>query len=301
MEESASDNLANKQISRIGLGCVTFGREIDKDASFEIMDCALKNGITLFDTAAVYGAGASESLIGEWLASRRSDSDRIILATKILPQTDAGSIERSVDESLKRLGVDIIDILYLHRWDSSFETDASLQALDQLIQKGKVKHLGVSNITAAQLMRMLRKQDAGGLECIRFVQNNHNLAVSEVDNSLRQICESKDVLLVTYSPLGAGFLTGKYQHGIQEGSRFAVVPGHQNIYFNAMARSRLVKLLDVAGRTGYTPSHLALAWAFNQPGVSSVLVGARTIKHLEQAFSALTFNDPSIFAELESI
>src|SRR5204862_2036273 len=106
--------------------------------------------------------------------------------------------------------------------------------------------------------------------------------------------------IVTYSPLGAGFLTSKHQRGVEPGSRFALIPGHQRIYFHEAAWRRLARLEAVAARTGHSQAHLALAWALHQPGVASVLVGGRTPAHLDQALAAEAFDDPAIFAELEA-
>lgn len=286
----------SKQTS-IGLGCVTFGREIDQAASFAMMDHAVAHGIKMFDTAAAYGNGASERIIGSWLAEKQL-SEPIIIATKILPPFEPCTIETSVDTSLERLGVDAIDILYLHRWDQSGETIASLAALDNLVRKGKVKTLGASNFSANQLQKVLELQMDHDFSSIRFVQNNHNLAVSDISNDFRRTCAGNAVEIITYSPLGAGFLTGKYNGYTEPGSRFDLIPGHQKIYFQEASFKRLERLQSIASRTGHTPVHLALAWALHQD-VSAVLIGGRTPKHLDQAFDALSFYDATLFAELE--
>lgn len=285
----------HQQVS-IGLGCVTFGREIDPAASFAMMDHAVAKGITLFDTAAAYGGGASEKIIGAWLAERLPSQPPAI-ATKILPPFEPDAIEASVDGSLKRLGIDVIDILYLHRWDPGCEMPEALFALDRLINKGKIRAFGASNFSAGQLQQVLQLQSEYSYSPIRFVQNNHNLAVSDIDEEFRQICKEHAIDIITYSPLGAGFLTGKYERKIEPGSRFERIPGHQQIYFQETAFRRLERLQSVAARTGYEPVHLALAWALHQD-VSTVLIGGRTAKHLDQAFNALSFSDPALFAEL---
>lgn len=299
MSHTTGIKIGEKEISFLGLGCVTFGREIDKNVSFELMDYAFQHGITFFDTAAVYGSGTSEMIVGEWLNRCNQHSEKIAVATKILPPYNRENIERSVDESLHRMRRDMIDLLYLHRWDASFESDQSAASLDRVVRNGKVKALGASNFSAGQLLHAVSRQCRNDLVKFQFAQNNHNLAVSEIGSELKEVCSSNGISLISYSPLGAGFLSGKYQHGLEPGSRFQVVPGHQSIYFNETAHRRLIKLLEVAARTGLTPAHLALAWAFHQPDIASVLVGARSTKHLEQAFSALAFDDPGIFAELE--
>jgi aryl-alcohol dehydrogenase-like predicted oxidoreductase len=254
--------------SKIGLGCVTFGREINKDDSFALMDYAYAHGIRHFDTAAAYSSGASEQIVGQWLTSRRPSD--ITIATKLLPPFT------NIDASLQRLSR--IDILYLHRWDEKIPVE--------IFEKG-IK-IGASNFTAAQVK---------GLP-FQYIQNNHNLAVSDLTDELKNHCIENNIKIVTYSPLGAGFLTGKHAQGVQPGSRFDIMPGHQQVYFNGHAQQRLKKLQEVSDRTGHSMVHLALAWALHQP-VTTVLIGGRTPAHLDQALEALSFND-SVLEELTS-
>lgn len=292
---------ATLDLSPISLGCVTFGREIDREAAFALMDHARARGVRMFDTAAVYGQGASERIVGAWLADRRPAVGAIRIATKVYPPYAPEAIRRSVDESRQRLGVACIDVLLLHTWDASAEGESVPATLHELVGDGRVAAIGASNFDAAQLGRALALQQARGWTSFRMLQNNHNLAIRDVDESLRTLCRERDVAIVTYSPLGAGFLTGKHQAGVQPGSRFAVAPGHQDVYFNAVAQRRLEQLARVSARTGESMTRLALAWALHQPGTASVLIGGRTPQHLDQAFDALALRDPAIFAELEAI
>lgn len=293
--------LLDKKLSPIGLGCVTFGREIGKEASFALMDFARSNGVTFFDTAAAYGNGASETIIGEWLEARAPSTNLPMIATKILPPYTSSGIRQSVNQSLKRLHVSTIDILYLHRWHSDIESLSALETLHHLVKEGKVRMLGASNFNADQLNYVLQEQMQRGLSSFCTIQNNHNLAVSDLNDEIRNICRQYKIAIVTYSPLGAGFLTGKYQKSVQSGTRFSIVPGHQTIYFNEQTFRRLAKLQEVASRTGYSSVYLALAWALHQADVASVLVGGRSLGHLKQAFSAFAFNESKIFSELDSI
>lgn len=291
---------AGMRVSSIGLGCVTFGREIDETASHTLLDYAFAKGVSFFDTAVAYGAGASESILGKWLALRRPASGSVNIATKILSPYEPAHIEESVGRSLQRLGVATIDLLYLHRWDATAESPAALAALNDLIKTGKVRALGASNFSMAQLATAVTLQEQHGFEPFRVVQNNHNLAVSDVSLEFREFCAAREIAIVTYSPLGAGFLTGKHQRGVASDSRFALVPGHQDVYFHEAAYRRLARLEAVAARTGHSQAHLALAWVLHQPGVASVLVGGRTPTHLDQALAAQAFDDPALFAELDA-
>ncbi|MBL9146651.1 MAG: aldo/keto reductase [Verrucomicrobiaceae bacterium] len=267
---------------QIGLGCVTFGREIDEAASFALLDHAYERGVRHFDTAAAYGGGASEAILGRWLASRRPES--IIIATKVLPPYDRIDIRPNLD----RLGLEQIDLLYLHQWHETALHCGS--TLDALVSKGLVRKLGVSNVSLDQL------RSAGSRFSV--VQNNHNLAVSDVSAELRCHCAANSIAIVTYSPLGAGFLTGKHQSGVQAGSRFEIIPGHQQVYFHESAYQRLAKLEAIAMRTGHSQTHLALAWALHQRGIDTVLVGGRSPAHLDQAIAASEFGDEEVMAEM---
>lgn len=298
--EYTNKGLTGKLISKIGLGCVTFGREIDKSASFIMMDYAHACGITFFDTASAYGAGTSEAIVGEWMATRRPISDSILVATKILPPYDPESISKSVSQSLKRLGTETIDLLYLHRWDIALQNPQAFSSLGNLIIQGKVRMLGASNFTVEQFGKAVTLQKENDFPAFRFVQNNNNLAVSDVSDDLINVCSEHDIFIVTYSPLAAGFLTGKHKLGVQSGTRFDIIPGHKDVYFNETAYRRLARLQLMAARTGYSPVHLALAWALHQPDIASVLIGGRIPAHIDQALVAMAFDAPDIFEQLET-
>lgn len=284
----------------ICLGSSTFGREIDQAAAFALMDHALARGVKLFDTAATYSSGVSESIIGAWLASRRPAAGAPAIATKLYPPYTTAAIEPGVAASAARLGVKVIDLLYLHKWDADAATPDAVRALDRLVRDGRVRALGASNFTLEQLRTVLALQKRLGLAPLQVLQNNNNLAVRDFDGPLRDFCAAEGITVVTYSPLGAGYLTGKHRGGVEPGSRFDMVPAHQNIYFTPTSERRLAKLAEVSARTGHPMAHLALAWAIHCPGVGSVLIGGRAPRHIDQAFAALELNDRALFAELES-
>ena len=281
------------------MGCVTFGREIDRPAAFAMMEHATAHGITLFDTAAAYGGGASETIVGEWLAysgTRR----RVTLATKILPPFSPASVDTAVSTSLQRLNVATIDQLFLHRWDPTAAEEATLRALDGWVSSGRVRTVGASNFSAPQLAATLALQTNFGVARFQVLQNIHNFAVRGIDEATRSLCTRHQIDIVTYSPLGAGFLTGKHEGGVQPGSRFDLIPGHQNVYFNDLARQRLARLKNVSARSGVPMPTLALAWAFRQPHTGTVLVGGRTPAQLDQALRAREFADVALLRELDA-
>jgi aryl-alcohol dehydrogenase-like predicted oxidoreductase len=283
--------------ANIGLGCVTFGREIDKDTSFALMDHAVAMGVTHFDTAAAYSNGLSETIVGEWLAARNVRDD-ISIATKILPPYNAAGIRESVEQSLNRLRLETIDLLYLHRWDEILALPEGWFTLNELIAEGKIKTIGASNFNTQQLadtLKLLR-----GLPVrLSHIQNNHNLAVSDISKEMMDLCDQNDIRIITYSPLGAGFLTGKHLNGVQKNSRFDIMPAHQDVYSGEKAQMLLNKLLQVAKATGHTSALLAMAWAFHQPQTDSVLIGGRSTSQLDLATEAIKFYDADIFAKLE--
>lgn len=288
--------IAGKPLGPLGLGCATFGREIDEGAAFALMDEAWSRGMTLFDTAAAYGSGSSEGIVGAWLASRRPAG--LILATKLLPPYNPAKLEEDLARSLERLGVASVDLLYLHQWHADVENLETLSVLDGWMRRGQVRALGASNFKASQLARALSDQRGAGLASFEVIQNNHNFAVSDLEPAMLERCAAERIAVVTYSPLGAGFLTGKHRGGVAEGSRFAIAPGHQAVYFQPEAWRRLERLEAVASRRGLAPAHVALAWAMHARPTDCVLIGGRSTAQLAQAFAAHALNDPGLFAEL---
>lgn len=287
-----------KSLSHVGLGCVTFGREIDDLSSFTIMDYALEKGVTLFDTAAAYSNGISEEIVGQWLLKNNGSVDGISIATKILPPFEKENIAFNVEQSLTRLKQKSIDILFLHSWHQSVENIAVLQALNELLLCGKIRAIGVSNFNAEQLKSILMRQLEYNFTPVSFIQNNNNVAISDLDYSLMQLCEKFSVHIITYSPLAAGFLTGKYLNKVQPDVRFEIIPGHKNIYFKEDSWKRLEVLLDLAKTKGHSSVDLALAWALGFSKVTSVLIGCRSRTHLDQALNAISIKADEIFEDL---
>ena len=275
-------------VSTIGMGCVTFGREIDRNASFTILDHAYEQGITLYDTAEAYAAGASETVLGEWIADR-SVRDKIVLATKVSGTLTRQRVLSSAEESLQRLRTDCIDLFQLHSWDSETPLEETLAALSELVDQGKVRSVGCSNWTAAQLRDALAITRASSGARMESVQPPYNLVQREIENDLLPLCDEQQVGVISYSPLAAGFLTGKYSRNgaVPAGTRFDVIPGHQPIYFTEHGFGVLDKLRAGSERTGHSMIQLALAWTLNRPGITSVLIGARNPSHIDQAINAL--------------
>ena len=288
-----------KRLGRIGLGTATFGREIDPDDSFAMMDHARVRGIALFDTASTYSDGISEQVVGAWLASRRPGPDELVVATKLRAPYTPKRIEEMLGRSLRYLGRESVELYYLHEWDDTAVDPTVLAALEEVVRSGKAGALAVSNFSGEQLERILRLQSELGFTPFRAVQNNHNFAIRNVDDAVLRASAGHNLAVITYSPLGAGFLTGKHKGGVAPGSRFDIMPGHRKKYFQDQAWHRLAQLEAAAARTGRSLPQLALAWVMRQPGINTVLVGGRTPAHLDQAFAALEFSAAEFPPELE--
>jgi aryl-alcohol dehydrogenase-like predicted oxidoreductase len=309
-------------VSRLGLGCTTFGREIDEATSFQIMDYAVAKSITLFDTAEAYGGGqarayrrqsfgiddvrevsgemhSSEKIIGRWLKSRGC-RDRIVLQTKVSTNFTKAHVAAAVDASLERLQTDVIDLYLFHSYDANTHLEEALEAMTRVIQAGKVRVAGCSNFSAEQIRSALEISRQKSLARMEVTQPNYNLVCREIEQDLLPLCREHDVAVVTYSPLGAGFLTGKYtpdRKAIPKGTRFDVIEDHADIYFSERNFRVVERLRQHAQANGVPMVRLALAWVLRNPNVTSVLVGARTTAHLDNALEALAMEFPEPWAE----
>lgn len=299
-------------VSQVGLGCVTFGREIDEELSFKTLDHALSNDINLLDTAEAYGGGnarlhrlqtlgvsdvrektdemhSSEKTIGRWIASRRS-RNRIVLQTKISGEYTASRIEESIDGSLKRLRTDHIDIYLLHNYSHQSSLTGAIEALDRAVQSGKIRVAGCSNFSSRQIRDSLAASERTGLSRFEAVQCNYNLVSREIEKDVIPLCRAHNVSVITYSPLGAGFLTGKYppdREAIPKGSRFDVKPGHIDIYFHQENFRLLERLRLLSRNVGIPMARLSLGWALQNPDLTSVLIGATSLAHVDNGIEAL--------------
>jgi aryl-alcohol dehydrogenase (NADP+) len=283
------------RVSAIVLGCMTFGREIDEAAALPILQRALDAGINFFDTADVYGHGASEEIVGRALKDVR---DKIVLATKVFGKmgeapNDQGAsryhIMNSIQASLRRLQTDHVDLYQIHRFDPSTPLEETLRALDDLVRAGKVRYIGCSNYAAWQVVRALRIGDREHLAKFVSVQPRYNLVFREPETDLLPMCASEGLGVIPYSPLAGGFLTGKYAPGapIPPDTRLATAPFYQDIYVKDKSY-RVVEALDrYARERGVPKEQLALAWVMAHPAVTAPIVGARTVAHLETALAAL--------------
>ena len=277
-------------VSEIGLGCNNFGMRLDADGSRKVIHKALDLGITLFDTADVYGnKGGSETLMGDILGSRRKD---IVLATKFALPMDADGkdkgasrtyIMRAVEASLKRLKTDWIDLYQQHRPDSLTPIDETLRALDDLIRQGKVRYIGNSNFASWQLADA--DWTAKKLGTHRFVsaQDELSLVFRKAETGQLAACARFGLGFLPFFPLASGLLTGKYRGGRAiEGSRFANLAQLADRYFTSSNLAAVERLRGWSERRGMSMTQLAFAWLLSKPVVSSVIAGATKAEQVEE-------------------
>jgi aryl-alcohol dehydrogenase-like predicted oxidoreductase len=212
----------------------------------------------------------------------------VVLTTKVRTPLGKARVLASAEASLRRFGVDIIDLLLLHSWDPAAPLEDTLEGLDLLVRQGKVRAVGCSNFAAWQLCKTLWRQDVRGWARMEAVQPNYNLVVREIEAELLPLCADQQVGVLTYSPLGGGFLTGKYARAgaVPAGARFEVVPGMQPIYLHDAGFCALARLEAKAAELEVAMPVLASAWAMGCAGVTSVLIGARTPAQVDQALAA---------------
>ncbi|HXF98360.1 MAG TPA: aldo/keto reductase [Gaiellaceae bacterium] len=260
------------RVSRVGLGCNNFGRRLGLEETRAVVEAALEAGITFFDTAAVYGGGASERFLGEILEGRR---ERVVLATKFGWDADRGHgdpelVHRSLEESLERLRTDYVDLYYLHRPDPDTPIAETLAALDEVVRAGKARAVGCSNVSAAQLAEADRAARERGTVRFTVLQNHYNLLHRDDDADVLPLCRRLGVAYIPYFPLASGLLTGKYRRGrpLPEGTRLSgrEIPEEQLERVEALAR--------FAEERGRTLLELAISALACTPGIGSIIAGA---------------------------
>jgi aryl-alcohol dehydrogenase-like predicted oxidoreductase len=269
-------------VSVVGLGCNNFGRRVDLEHTREVIEAALGEGITFFDTADVYGDGESERFLGEILHGRR---DEVVLATKFgwnpgdgRPSGTADQARQAVDASLERLRTDHVDLLYYHRPDGVTPFGETLGALDELVRQGKARYAGCSNLTAEQLREVAEITKREGLARIVALQNEYSLLQRSAESDVLPLCREYGIGFVPYFPLASGLLTGKYRRGAEPptGSRLEGRPERlTDETFQAVEA-----LEQFADERGHTLLELAIGALASTPGVGSVIAGATTAEQV---------------------
>jgi aryl-alcohol dehydrogenase-like predicted oxidoreductase len=286
------------QVSPVCLGCMHFGGRTEESVALGIIDRALDAGINFLDTANVYNRGRSETAVGKALA-RNGRRDRVVLATKVHGRMRDGDpnargnhrrhIVAQCEASLTRLGTDWIDLYQIHRPESGVPIDEALRALDDLIRAGKVRYAGTSTFAAWQLVESLWAARTLGLNRFVSEQPPYNLLDRRIERELVPMARTYGFAILPWSPLAAGFLTGKYERGATPPEAWRIQPGSERA--ETHLQDRAFAVADALGRLaeakGCTPSQSALAWVMHQPGVTAPIIGPRTPEHLEDNLGAL--------------
>jgi aryl-alcohol dehydrogenase-like predicted oxidoreductase len=276
-------------VSLVGLGCNNFGWRIDAEASSAAVNAALDAGINFFDTADIYGAGQSEEFLGRALGKRRND---VLVATKFGMKMDEQRrgarpeyVRKAVEDSLRRLGTDRIDLYQLHQPDPETPIADTLGALDELVRAGKVREIGCSNFTGDQLRAAEAAVPAGHARFVS-VQNQYSLVHREPETDVLPECVRAGVAFIPYFPLANGLLTGKYRRGqpVPEGSRAQAGFGPK--VFTDANLALVESLSELASARGHTMLELAVSWLAAQPAVASVIAGAKTPEQVKANASA---------------
>ncbi len=284
------------RVSELCLGAMTFGRETEEADSFRMMDCFIDAGGNFIDTADVYTAGVSEEIVGRWMKDKPRDD--IVLATKVRFTMGPGPndiglsrkhILSGVENSLRRLQTDYIDLYQVHMWDDGAPLEETLATLDSLVQSGKVRYIGASNYAAWQMQKAIDISKFRGWEPFCCLQPLYNLLDREIEFEIVPVCLNEGVGIIPWSPLRGGWLSGKYHRGMEappSGTRVEIAQQKGwseswEAYANERTWSVVDAMLAVAKEAGKTPAQVALRWLLHQPGVTAPIIGARSMQQLE--------------------
>lgn len=292
------------KVTEICLGTMTFGHQCDEKTSFAILDRAADGGVTFIDTADAYPvpptpetAGRTEEIIGKWLRGKR---ERFVLATKCRIRVGQGPndeglsrkhILRAVEDSLRRLGTDFIDLYQTHSPDPETPIDETLRALDDLVRQGKVRYLGCSNYPAWQIALALGVSTANGLARFDCVQPRYNLLYREIEAELLPLCRDQGLGVIPYNPLAGGFLTGKYKSldAPPEKTRFSLGKTgelYRERYWQQTQLEAVERLRQFFEPRGMKLATVAVAWMLAQPGITAAIVGASRPEQLNDSLAA---------------
>ncbi len=308
------------KVSEICLGTFNFGDQVGEADAVRIIESALTSGVTFLDTSDRYAKTISESIVGKALTGKRQS---VVLSTKVAfatgPGTNDGGLSRkhimeAVENSLRRLRTDYIDVYYAHVPDYDTPIEETLRAFDDLIHHGKVRYIGCSNFFSWQLCKALWVSDVRNLARFDCVESPYNLLLRDIERELVPLCESEGVGICVYNPLAGGILTGKYDPDkpAPPGTRFTMAPAMSNNrpkgqvyserYWHAANFQAIEKLKQVAGKHGLDVTHVALAWVLNNRAISSAICGVSSLAQLEKNLPAAELTlAPEILAACDDV
>jgi aryl-alcohol dehydrogenase-like predicted oxidoreductase len=293
--------LTGMKVSAFCLGTMQFGWTADETAGQRVLSAAYDAGVNFIDTADIYSrwangnpGGVAEQIVGRWRQMAAVPRDKIIIATKVRGNMGGGSedeglsrshIMKSVENSLRRLQTDYLDLYQAHWPDEKTPIEDTLRAFDELVKQGKVRHIGASNYAAWELMQALWSSDRNGLARFDSLQPHYNLVHrEEFERELAAVCKTYEIGVIPYSPLGGGFLTGKYRRNLTPNSARAA--GAKR-YFNERNWTLLDLMDSLAKRKGASISQIALAWLMADPLITSPIIGANSLEQLKDSLGAL--------------
>ncbi len=290
------------EVSRICLGTMTYGSSkwrdwvLEEDESRPFIQRSLELGINFFDTADVYSLGVSEEIVGRALKdfSRR---DEVVIASKVFfpmgEKPNQGGLSRvhlmnAIDDSLRRLGTDYIDLYQIHRWDPNTAIEETLEALHDVVKSGKVRYIGASSMYTWQFSKSLYLADIKGWTRFVAMQNHYNLVYREEEREMLPLCRSEGIGVIPWSPLARGFLSGNRTRKDWGETPRAKSDGFaHDMYYQESDFTVVERVIEIAEQRGVTPSQIALAWLLHQPGVTAPIIGASQMAHLEQDAAAI--------------
>lgn len=302
------------RVSRLCLGCMTFGEPdrgkhawtLPEESSRPIIQRALEGGINFFDTANSYSDGSSEEIVGRALRdfARRED---VVVATKVYHQVgdlaeglSRAQILRSIDDSLKRLGMEYVDLLQIHRWDYSTPIEETLEALNDVVKAGKARYIGASSMHARQFAHALALQKQHGWAPFVTMQDHYNLIYREEENEMLPLCSREGVAVIPWSPLARGRLTRPWG---ETTARLVSDEFGNTLYSTTEANDAQIadRLAHVADDLGATRAQTALAWLLSKPGVAAPIIGTSREEQLDELLNAVDLTlEPEQIAELET-
>jgi aryl-alcohol dehydrogenase-like predicted oxidoreductase len=289
-------------VSRLCLGCMSYGSPdwrpwvLEEEAAEPFFREAVEAGINFFDTADMYSLGVSEEITGR-LLRKYADMDEVVVATKVFfPMSDrpnAGGLSRkriqqACDASLRRLGVDTIDLYQVHRLDPATPLEETLAALDELVKAGKVRAIGASSMYAWELMRALAIADREGWTRFATVQNHYNLVYREEEREMMPLCETEGLVSIPWSPLARGMLAGSRTALGDDSTTRSATDGLDQFFYDHPGDWDVVDAVKaVAAERGDKPAQVALAWLMARPAVAAPIIGATKLAHLRDAIAAV--------------
>src|SRR6201996_7987505 len=292
------------KVSRICLGCMSYGTSkwrdwvLDEDASFPFFGQALDAGINFFDTADIYSNGVSEEVTGRALRKFGVRREEVVIATKVYNPmgstpnergTSKKHIRHAIDASLRRLGVDYVDLYQIHRNDHTTPIEETLEALTEVVEQGKALYIGASSMFAWEFAKYLYVADAHGYARFATMQNHYNLIYREEEREMIPLCQEEKVGLIPWSPLARGFLTGSRKRGDKAGGtlREKTDDYAHGLYYKDSDFEVVDRVTEIARERGVNNAQVALAWVLAKPGVTAPIIGASKLPHLADALHAL--------------